>query len=207
MTAGPPVGVRNLRPPALTFPGRSGTIPVMPASARKMTYADYARIPADGHRHEVIGGEEIMTPAPDVPHQRTSRKLERLLDEHVIARQLGEVFDAPIDVVLSPEDVVQPDIVFIAKEHSGRITQKNIQGAPDLVIEILSPSTAAVDRGAKLALYERAEVSEYWLVDPAAKVIEIRELESPRRVRIYKEGQSFESRLLTGLMVRLADVF
>jgi Uma2 family endonuclease len=182
----------------------------MRASARKigkMTYADYARIPADGHRHEVIGGEEIMTPAPEVPHQRASRKLERLLDEHVVAKHLGEVFDAPIDVVLSPEDVVQPDLIFIAKEHSGRITEKNIQGAPDLVVEILSPSTAAVDRGAKLALYERAGVREYWLVDPGAKVIEVRELESPRRVRIYKEGQSFETRLFPGLTVRLADVF
>ncbi len=175
--------------------------------ARKLTYADYEKIPDDGHRHEIIEGEEYMTPAPEVPHQRVSRKLERVLDEHVTKHSLGEIFHAPIDVVLSDEDVVQPDIIFISTARSASITRKNIRGAPDLVVEILSPSTAAVDRGPKRALYERAGVTEYWLVDPDVRTVEVRELGSPRRVRIYKDDQSFESAVLPGLVVRLAEIF
>lgn len=174
---------------------------------RRMNYADYVKIPADGRRHEIIEGEWYMTPAPDVGHQRVSGKLERLLDEHVTRLGLGEVFHAPIDVVLSDADIVQPDIIFVSSERKAIITEPNIQGAPDLVIEILSPSTAAIDRGRKLALYERAGAREYWLADPAAGLFEIREFASPRRTRVYSGTQSFESALLPGLTVRLADVF
>lgn len=174
---------------------------------RRMTYADYAKIPADGGRHEVINGEWYMTPAPEVTHQRVSRKLERLLDEHVTAKLLGEVFNAPIDVILSDSDIVQPDLIFIVSQRKAIITDKNIQGAPDLVIEILSPSTAAIDRGRKLELYERAGVREYWIADPAAQIIEIHEFASPRRTRVYAGTQSFDSALLPGLSIRLPDIF
>ena len=179
----------------------------MATAAKKLTYDDYVNFPADGHRHEIISGEEFMTPSPEVPHQRSSRKLERILDEHVVRHKLGEVFDAPIDVVLGREDIVVPDIIFISTARASIIERKNIQGAPDLVVEILSPSTAAYDRGAKRALYERAGVREYWIVDPASETLEIQEMGSPRRVRIYKTGQSFESALFPGLTVRPADIF
>jgi Uma2 family endonuclease len=148
-----------------------------------------------------------MTPAPGVPHQRASRKLERVLDEHATRNHLGEVFDAPIDVVLSDEDVVQPDIIFISTARKEIITTKNIQGAPDLAVEILSSSTATIDRGTKLRLYERSGVREYWIVDLAAGTMEVHEFGSPRRTRIYKEGQSFESAILPGLAVQLDDIF
>jgi len=150
------------------------------AVVKKMTYEDYARIPADGKRHEIIEGEWYMTPAPDVWHQRASRKLERILDEHVTRHKLGEVFYAPIDVVISQVDVVQPDIIFVSTARSAIVGDKNIQGAPDLAIEILSPSTQSIDRGEKRQLYERAGVLEYWMVDAAARTVEIHEFGSPR---------------------------
>ena len=179
----------------------------MKTAARKLTYADYEKIPADGHRHESIEGEEFMTPAPETDHQRISSRLERVLDGHVFRHRLGEILHAPIDAVLSENDIVQPDVVFISNTRSGIVTKKNIHGAPDLVVEILSPSTAAVDRGRKRDLYERSGCAEYWIIDPSSQTIEIHEFGSPRRVRIYKEGQSFESALFPGLTVRLSDVF
>ncbi len=179
----------------------------MAATVRRLTYDDYARIPPDGHRHEIIEGEEVMTPAPEVPHQRVSRKLERILDEYAARTRAGEVFDAPIDVVLTPEDVVQPDLLFVSAERAGIVGRENIRGAPDLVVEITSPSTARIDRERKRALYERAGVREYWIVDPDARTVEVQEFGSPRRVRIYKEGQSFESAIFPGLAVRLGDIF
>jgi len=179
----------------------------MTTSARRLSYADYVKLPADGHRHEIIEGEEFMTPAPEVPHQRVSRKLERILDDYAARTRSGEVFDAPIDVVLTDEDVVQPDLLFISTGRAGIVTRENIRGAPDLVVEITSPSTARIEREQKRALYERAGVREYWIVDPEARTAEIHEFGSPRRVRIYKEGQSFGSSILPGLTVRLSDVF
>lgn len=174
---------------------------------KKMTYEDYARIPADGNRHEIIEGEWYTTPAPGVWHQRGSRDLGHVLHEHVKRDRLGEVFHAPIDVLLSDEDIVQPDIIFISNSRSSIITDKNIQGAPELVVEILSPSTQAIDRGVKQRLYERAGVREYWIVDTAAKTVEIHEFSSPRRTRVHQHPQTFESALFPGLTIRLAEVF
>ena len=179
----------------------------MATTIRKLTLADYEKIPADGYRHEIIEGEEFVTPSPEVPHQRVSRNLESLLHVHVSRERLGEVLAAPTDVVLSDTDVVVPDLVFVSAANAAIVTRKNIQGAPDLVVEILSPSTASIDRGAKRVLYERAGVREYWIVDPDAKTLEIHEFGSPRRTRVHKEGQSFTSALLPGLTIRLDELF
>jgi Uma2 family endonuclease len=179
----------------------------MATTVRKRTYADYEKIPADGFRHEIIGGEEFMTPAPNLDHQRVVVKLTTILENHVADRKLGRVFVAPTDVVLSRHDIVEPDVVFVSEKRLAILTENNIQGAPDLVIEVLSPSTQAEDRGPKLALYERSGISEYWIVDPPSKTVEIREFGTTRRTRVYKEGQSFESALRAGLTVHLSDVF
>ncbi|MFN3484892.1 MAG: Uma2 family endonuclease [Planctomycetota bacterium] len=179
----------------------------MATTVRRLTYDDYARIPPDGCRHEIIEGEEFMTPAPEVPHQRVSRKLERILDEYAVRTGAGEVFDAPIDVVLTNEDIVQPDLLLVSTQRAGIVGRENIRGAPDLIVEILSASTARIDRERKRALYERAGVREYWIVDPDTRTVEVQEFGSPRRVRIYKEGQSFESAIFQGLGVRLSDIF
>ena len=176
-------------------------------AVKRMTYADYARIPADGRRHEIIDGEWYMTPAPNTAHQRVSLRLSVLLHGHVLKHKLGEVFHAPFDVVLSDTDVVQPDVSFVSTGRSPIVTEANARGAPDLVVEILSVSTAAIDRVKKLALYERCGVREYWLVDPASKTVEIHEFASPRRTRVYDGGQSFDSAILPGLTVRLAELF
>jgi Uma2 family endonuclease len=177
------------------------------AAVKRMTYADYVLIPPDGKRHEIIEGEWYMTPAPEVPHQRISRNLGHLLHEHVDRNRLGEVLYAPVDVLLSDEDVVEPDLIFISSARAAIVTQKNIQGAPDLVVEILSPSTASIDRNEKRRLYERGGLKEYWIVDVVNQTVEIHEFGSPRRTRIYTSGQSFDSALLPGLTVRLADLF
>ena len=179
----------------------------MATAAKKLAYADYEKIPDDGFRHEIIEGEECMTPAPNPDHQTTVVKLTTLLENHVSTNALGRVFVAPTDVLLSENDIVEPDVFFVSRDRVGIIGPKNIQGAPDLVIEVSSPSTAGFDRGSKLALYDRTGVREYWIVDVAARTVEIREFGTPRRVRVYKEGQSFESSLLPGLTVRLADLF
>ena len=175
-------------------------------SARKLTYSDYEKIEADGFRHELIEGEEFMTPAPNPDHQTVLLNIASLLRAHILPQKLGRVFVAPTDVVLSEHDVVEPDVFFITEPRTRIIGPKNIQGPPDLVVEILSPSTAAEDRGPKLALYDRAGVREYWIVDLPARTVEIREFGDTRRTRTYKEGQSFESALLPGLTVRLDEI-
>jgi Uma2 family endonuclease len=179
----------------------------MVTTAKKLTYADYEKIPADGFRHEIIEGEEYMTPAPNLDHQTVVLNVAALLRAYVLLKKLGRVFVAPTDVVLSPIDIVEPDVVFVSENHSSILAGKNIQGPPDLVIEVLSPSTATEDRGPKLALYDRAAVREYWMMDVANRTVEVREFGSPRRSRVYKEGQSFESALIPGLTIRLEDIF
>lgn len=179
----------------------------MAHASRKLTYAYLESLPPDRHRHELIDGEELMTPSPRPNHQGAVGNLFALLKVHAETHRLGRVFVAPIDVVLSEHDVVVPDVLFVSAGRVGIVAEKNLQGAPDLVIEVLSPSTASWDRGAKLELYSRAGVRECWLVDPVEHTVEIRELGKPRRTRIYKEGQSFESELLPGLVLEVDSAF
>lgn len=131
----------------------------------------------------------------------------RLLANHVIAFQSGHVFVAPTDVILSDHDMVEPDVVFVAEKNGSILKENNIQGPPDLVVEVLSPSTAQEDRGPKLDLYGRQGVREYWTVDIPARTIEVREFGNPRRTRVYQEGHSFESALLPGLVIRVDEIF
>lgn len=179
----------------------------MVAVTKKLTYADYEKIPADSHRHEIIDGEWFMTPAPNLDHQTVVVNLTALLRDYVAGRKMGRVFVAPTDVVLSKNDIVQPDVLFVSKERLSVLGSRNLQGAPDLVVEVVSPSTAAIDRGVKLGLYDRGGVREYWIVDPSGKTVEIHEFGSPRRVRVYKEGESFGSALLSGLTICLDEIF
>ena len=138
----------------------------------KLTYEDYLQFPEDGRRHEVIDGDHYLSAAPFVSHQRVSRNLMIHLHRHFDLTGMGEVLHAPVAVVLSQSDVVEPDLVVVLAEHASRIRRERIEGAPDLVVEILSPSTAYRDRGLKLDLYQKAGVSEYWIVDPERKVVQ-----------------------------------
>jgi Uma2 family endonuclease len=134
-----------------------------------LTYADYCGLPDDGRRYELFEGELEVTPAPSTQHQRISRNLEFILHAHVQTKDLGEVFNAPIDVLLDRGTVVQPDIVFVAKDRAAIITTRAIEGPPDLAVEILSSSTEERDRGAKRQLYARHGVRHYWIVDPVSR--------------------------------------
>jgi Uma2 family endonuclease len=130
------------------------------------TYLDYLELPNDGKRYQVIHGVLYMTPSPTSYHQKISRNLEFLLWHYVKEHELGEVFYAPIDVILSNADVVLPDIVFVRKERAGIIREKGIFGAPDLIVEIISPSTHKMDEKLKKDLYEKEGVREYLMVYP-----------------------------------------
>lgn len=138
----------------------------------KLTYEDYLQFPEDGRRHEIIDGDHYVSAAPFVSHQRVARNLMVRLHRHSNETGLGEVLPAPVAVVLGQSDVVEPDLVVVLAEHASRIRRERIEGAPDLVVEILSPSTAYRDRGMKLDLYQKAGVSEYWIVDPERKVVQ-----------------------------------
>lgn len=138
----------------------------------KCTYEDYVDFPEDGKRHEVVDGEHVVNPAPTTEHQMVSGKLFAILYDAVQRPEIGIVFAAPTDVELSPTDIVQPDLVVVLRTNRRLITPTKIKGAPDLVVEILSPSTERMDRGSKRRLYDRSGVSEYWIVDPREHTIE-----------------------------------
>jgi Uma2 family endonuclease len=142
---------------------------------QKLDYSDYAAIPEDGKRWEIIDGEPYVTPAPNPFHQRASRRLQRQLEDYFAPRG-GEVFDAPIDLILSPQDVVQPDLVVVLD--ASLVTRRGIEGGPPaLVVEVLSPSTSARDRALKARLYASAGIPQYWLLDPEARSLEVFHLE------------------------------
>jgi len=137
-----------------------------------LTYKDYEALPADGRRYELHEGELSVTPAPSPKHQRVSGRLYRLLQTYVETRRLGEVLYSPIDCILSNTTIVQPDMAYLDTERQSAISGRGIEGPPTLVVEILSPSTAQIDRGAKHQLYARYGVPYYWIVDPEARTIE-----------------------------------
>jgi Uma2 family endonuclease len=179
----------------------------------KFTYEDYKSLPeSETKRYELLGGELVMVPSPSTYHQRISRRLEFILQSFVQERGLGEVFYAPLDVVLGEgeeREVVQPDIFFISRERFGIIAEEEIRGAPDLVVEITSPATAQRDRTYKKTLYARHGVKEYWIVDPEAKTIDVYTLGERgfELVRTYKADEILKSPLLEGLEVPLGEVF
>jgi len=133
---------------------------------RKLTYEDYLRFPEDGNRHEILDGEHYVTAAPYPRHQVVVAELMGWIVPFVRHRRLGRFLPAPVDVLLDRHDIVQPDLLFISNASMKILTEKNVQGAPDLVIEVLSDSTRKRDEGIKLERYELLGVQEYWVVDP-----------------------------------------
>lgn len=176
----------------------------------KFTYRDYRNLPeSETRRYELLEGELVMVPSPGERHQSISGNLEFILRGFVRDHNLGYIYYAPFDVLLSEEEVLQPDILFVSGERSHIITPDNIQGAPDLVIEILSPGTAERDRTYKRTLYARHGVKEYWLVDPKQRTIEVLSLGERgfNLVGMYGEKDALESPLLLGLTIKLSEVF
>ena len=146
------------------------------------TYADYAALPDDGKRYEIYEGELCEMTAPSTRHQIVLVNLAALLLAHVRSRQLGRVLVSPLDVILrdTPGEttVLQPDLVFLGRERVSLMSPRAIEGAPTLAVEILSPSTATIDRTRKRELYARYGVSYYWLIDLDAREIEALALRS-----------------------------
>ena len=171
---------------------------------KKYTYADYIKTP-DDKQYELIEGDLLMTPSPAPNHQRISRKLGFVLEEFVTQNSLGEIFYAPCDVYLDEENVVQPDILFISQSRLAIIGEKNIQGAPDLAIEIVSESSAYRDMVRKKRLYAGFGVKEYWIVIPDGKVIEIYTLKGNayQLHKSYNEEDILKSPALKGLNIAL----
>src|SRR5580693_3963342 len=139
----------------------------------KLRYSDLAALPEDGRRHELIDGEHFVSASPTHRHQAVSRNLFRRLDGFVVARDLGEVFYAPLDVWLSEHDVVVPDLLFVRRARWAIFEQGFVRGAPDLAVEILSPSTRQVDRRVKRRAYRAFGFGEHWIVDPAEETVEV----------------------------------
>ena len=137
-----------------------------------LTYKDYEALPADGRRYELHDGELLVTPAPAPRHQRVSGRLYRLLQTHVETQRLGEVLYSPIDCILHDTTILQPDLVYLDIERQSAISGRGIEGPPTLVVEILSPATARIDRGPKHQLYARYGVPYYWIADPDTRTIE-----------------------------------
>ena len=181
---------------------------VNPNPKTKLTYEDYAKTPED-ERYELLDGELIKLTTPNIPHQSVRAQLGVRLFFFVQERDLGQVFFVPFDVVLSDTDVVQPDLIFVSREREHIITHANIQGAPDLVVEILSPSTAERDRTVKRRLYAEHGVKEYWQVEPEAETVTVLLLRDGgfTKVGSYGKGQSLSSPTLEGFTLNLDEIF
>ena len=186
-------------------------MPISTAPAGKLTYSDFLKFPDDGKRHELIDGVHYVTPAPVRPHQSILGNLYFLIRLHLERHPAGEVYLSPLDVVLTMSDVVEPDLLFVSEARRHILTHDNVQGAPDLVVEISSPSTRRRDEGVKLALYDRSDVAEYWVVDPGAEVIRVYRRVEGRLANVAELARSddatLDSPLLPGMSLPLARVF
>ena len=140
---------------------------------RDLTYWEYTLLPDDGNRYEILEGELQMTPSPKTKHKVVSRNLLVEISLFLKKNKIGKVFGAPYDVILSQDNVVEPDIIFISNDNLEIITEDNVQGSPDLLIEILSPSSQDNDRNKKKVIYETYGVKEYWIVDPDLEVVDV----------------------------------
>lgn len=127
----------------------------------------------ENHYYELIEGMPIQRSSPAIQHQRILRNLAMTLHLHVLQTKAGEVLFAPVDVHLDEYNLYQPDIVFVSTKNASIITKIGIEGIPDLVVEILSPSTSKYDRGDKMKVYRRSRVAEYWIIDPKSQSVEV----------------------------------
>jgi Uma2 family endonuclease len=176
----------------------------------RLTYDDLESIPEEheGDRHEIINGELVVTPSPIPVHQIVSANIEYALARLVRESGLGILLHAPIDIRFTSENVLIPDIIFIAQDRLHIIGPKTIDAAPDLVVEILSPGTRRRDLDTKRALYARFGVQEYWIVDPDARTLTVLALAGDTFEPVPSgEAGAIESRVLPGLSLALADVY
>ena len=185
-------------PPAATWPEQG-----------HWTYEDWLRLPDDGFRYEVLHGVLYMSPPPAVPHQDAQGELYTLMRFYAKRKHLGMVLGAPIGVRLPGEPVpLQPDILFVRQERASIVGKEYVEGAPDLVVEILSPSNWQYDRKEKFLAYQAAGVPEYWIVDYRARTIEVFLLEEGAYVLLgkYGSGERVAAKMLEGFSVGVDEV-
>src|SRR6185436_3995279 len=177
-----------------------------------LTYDDFLLFPDDGRRHELIDGEHYVTPSPNRKHQKISGNLHLLIGAWLEEHPIGQIYYAPFDVIFSMFDVVEPDLLYMSNERAAQVlTDANVQGAPELVIEIGSKGTRKRDETIKRSLYERSGVTEYWVVDPELDVIRVYRRDAGRFARpqelATEAGDVLTTTLLPGLALELADIF
>lgn len=177
----------------------------------KLTHAEYRVFPNDGRRHEILDGEHAASGAPGIRHQRVSRRLLRALDAAAEEHGVGEVFHGPVAVVLSEFDVVEPDLLFVAAERAAIIRRDEIKGAPDLVVEVLSPSSRRLDEIVKRKAYEDFGVQEYWIADPELETVKVycrqgAGFGAPTELAAER-GETLTTPLLPGFELPLQTVF
>ncbi len=172
------------------------------------TVADYRATP-EGGRYQLINGEIVMAPSPSRYHQEIVVNLVLLLETHVRSQGMGRIFAAPFDVHLGEHDVLQPDLVFVSSEQRAILADDGAHGGPALVVEVISPSSAHLDKTYKREVYAAAGVGEYWLIDPHLRQIHVYEFARDRAkpVRLVDEDETFESPSLPGLAISAAAVF
>jgi Uma2 family endonuclease len=177
----------------------------------KLTYDDFVLFPDDGKRHELIDGEHYVTPSPNLKHQAISANLLGPIWAYLRQNPIGKVYGAPLDVVFSHFDVVEPDLLYVSNARRTVLTAKNVQGAPDLVVEIGSPSTRRRDEKLKHQLYERFDVTEYWVVDPDVDVVRVYRRVEGKYQRAHElsldHADVLTTPLLPGLELTLSEIF
>jgi len=182
-----------------------------PSPGVKLTYDDFLLFPEDGQRHELIDGEYYVTPTPKLSHQAIVGRLHLAIGNYLAATPIGRVFLSPLDVILSNFDVVEPDLLYVSNERAPEILRDWVRGAPDLAVEVGSPSTRKRDETIKRALYERFGVVEYWVVDPEIDVVRIYRRTADHFGRptelSLEAGDVLTSPLLAGLELPLARIF
>ncbi len=183
-------------------------MPPATTTAELLTVEDYRATP-EGTRYQLIAGDLIMAPAPNLFHQDIAGNIYTLLRRHVAKQSLGRVFIAPCDVYLSAHDVVRPDVLFVATANLGLLAEDGVHGPPDLVIEVLSPATAQLDKKSKRRIYARAGVKELWLVDPLLLQVQRYDFarDQAKPVQLIEEDETFETPLLPSLVISAAEIF
>ena len=174
----------------------------------KYTHADLLAMPDDGKHREIIEGELYVAPPRTVQHQRVALNLTCSIGEFPGTHPLGELRFAPLDVILSEHDVLEPDLLIVLKEHQ-TIVKDWVRGAPDLVVQILSPATEARDRGPKMKAYARFGVGECWIVDPSTQVIEVYRLAAGcfQLAKMCAKDDTIETPLLPGFLLPVGSIF
>ncbi len=174
----------------------------------KLTYREYALLP-EGDRRELIEGDFSMTPAAGEKHQRLSRNLQFELHKFLDESPLGELYDAPFDVILEECTVVQPDLLIVLEDRRSRIVPEGLRGAPNFLVEILSPSAPERDRILKRRLYEKFGVQEYWILDPEAQTVEqlVAKQGQLETLATYHRQDRIPSAVVSGMEINLSRVF